>query len=375
MNSNLSQQEWHWPAELSMVAGSGVGVTVAKTWTQILTAETGMKVTIAPESATVNRLKWVGLGLFHLTAGGTGNTGQMLEAEGPYASRDGGPFPVRAVWPQSTSASGFFVRGDSRLKTPRDLSPGTRVVDMTYVGSQKIVDGLLAWAGLTRDDVVWVPAGNAEEKTAVVMEGRADVAFGTPTSKSMYQAEKDPNGIRWLSLNSEEDPEGARRFLEIDPLIGFTPMVSGVPSCRGVWGAGGTSFYCTRQATDAGLVYHLVRWLDDNWAKYRTAHEWNEYMTRSTLMEELGHTFIPAHEGLVTYLKELGLWTEAHQRRHQENVSLIERYYQAYQAAMDLANDRLIPVSPDNEEWLKLWGDYQKEQGLPGVRMFLSLEA
>lgn len=370
MNGKKVKQEWRWPVELAITAQSGVGVAVAKSWGQVLEADTGIKVRIGAESNVVHRLRWTARGMFHLTAGGSSKTRQTLVAEPPFALRDGGPFPVRVVWSQSRDNAGFFVRADSPIESIYDIKPGTRLVGLTGAATSPIYQAFLAWAKVEWDDVVWVKPSDAEDKTRAVMEGRADLTFAIPTSASVYQAEATPPGIRWLELNAAADPAGARRFKAVDPLINFAPIINGVPSSLGVWGTCGTSLYTTRQATDAALVYHLAQWLDENWTKYRDLHSWNQYMTRDVLKEELNHTFLPCHEGLVAYLTDLGLWTEALQRRHQENISLIDRYCRAYQAAIDIADDRLIPVSPDSEEWLKLWRDYQRELALPDFHAF-----
>jgi len=368
------EQEWLWPEELAVIAGSGVGVAVAKSWGEKLQADTGMLVRIGAESNVVHRLRWTAQGLFHLTAGGSSKTRQMLVAEPQFALRDGGPFPVRVAWSQSRDNAGFFVRADSPIKSIYDVKPGTRLVGMTAAATSTIYEAFLAWAGVRKEDIVWVPPADAEDKTRAIMEGRAEMTFAIPTSASVYQAEETSPGIRWLELNAVEDPEGAHRFKGIDPLINFAPIVNGVPSSLGVWGTCGTSLYTTRELTDPGLVHHLARWLDTNWDKYRELHSWNQFMNRDVLLEELNHTFLPCHEGLVAYLEELGLWTEAHQRRQQENVALINRYCQAYQKALKMADQKLVPVSPDNEAWLKLWEGYKEEQSLPDFRAFDGLE-
>jgi NMT1-like family len=370
----VATKDFKWPEKLKLVSGPGIGITVINSWGSLLTADAGVKIQAAPCSNTADRLKWTGLGLFDLTAGGTGNSGMMLEGEGPYAARDSGPFQLRSVWAQSTTVSGFFMRGDSNLNTPRDIKKGTRIIDMTYVASQKIVEGLLAWAGVAWDDITWVPAGSSKEKNELVLKGEAELAFGTPAAPSMYEAEKHPAGLKWLDCNAEQDPDGARRFLEVDPLIEFTPTVIGVPSSRGVWGAGGTSFYCGKDAMDAALVYNLAKWLDENWARYKDAHEWNQFMTRETVVQKLGQTFIPAHEGLVAYLRDIGLWSPGLERRNAGNIDLVNRYCEAFAAAQDKADVALVIVSPDNENWLSLWRDVKRERGIPPVRMFLDLD-
>jgi hypothetical protein len=296
--------------------------------------------------------------------------GQLLAAEGPYLARESGPFPVRAVWAQSRSFSGFFVRADSAIRHPRDIKPGARVVDMTYAGSTRIVDGLLAWAGLRKNQVAWVKADSVKEKAAAILEGKAAVAFGTPTSATLYEAEQQEPGIAWVNLDAARDPEGAERFLGEDPFVTFGPM-EGVKSCQGVWGAGGTSLYITRAATDPGLVYHLARWLEDNWPRFRDAHEWNRHMTREALLAETDQGFIPCHDGLVQYLKEKGDWTPARERRQAENVVTVDRYCAAFRAALMAADRQGVEVRPDNPAWARSWQETIKREGLPALRTHL----
>ena len=363
-----------WPEELGIIAGAGVGSAVAKSWGGALAADTGIKLHIAVEDSVVDRFRWVADGRFHLTAGGTNKTRQMLEVEPKFALRDGGPFPVRIAWSQSHDNAGFFVRADSSIKSVYDIKPGTRISGMTQAGTSPILDGLLAWAKVAKEDIEWIPIKDIPDKTWAVMEGRAEVSFGIPTSKPVSEAEGTAPGIRWIPLNAETDPEGARRFNEIDPIMGFAPILNGVPSSLGVWGTCGTSLYTTSADVDPGFINQLARWLDENWAKYKDLHSWNKFMNRELLVKELNRTFIPCHEGLVDYLREIGLWTAAHQRRQDANVTLVDRYCQAYREAVALADEKLIQVGPGSKDWLQLWEGYKKEQGLPGFRVFLNFD-
>jgi len=373
LSSSDRKSSWRWPSELAVIAGAGVGVAVARSWGEALSAATGIRVRVAPEDDVVSRFRWVASGLFHLTAGGTAKTRQMLVAEPKFARRDGGPFPVRVVWSQSHDNAGFFVRADSPIETVYDIKAGTRIAGMTQAGTSPILDGLLAWARVGKEDIEWVPTASIPDKTRMVMDGRADLSFGIPTSRPVIEAEAEPPGIRWIPLDAAADPEGARRFNEVDPLINFAPIINGVPSSLGVWGTCGTSLYTSRAGTDAEFVCHLARWWDENWEKYKDLHSWNKFMTRDLLMRELERTFIPCHDGLVAYLSDLGLWTDAHQRRQTANVALVERYCRAYQEALQLADEKLIMVGPDSAEWRELWEDYKQEARLPGFRVFRDL--
>jgi hypothetical protein len=335
-----------------------------------------MKIVIAPESNTVNRFKWLGLGLFHLTAAGTSETSQMIMADRKYAARDTGPFPIRAVWAQSKSASGMFVRGDSPIKSIYDVKPGTRVADMLgYAASTEIVRAYLAWGKVEMaKDVVLVPGANYRESVMSVVEGRSDICFGIPTSPAVFEAEKSPKGIRWLEFDPDKDPEGYRRFIAIDPLITFGKIPAGVPSSLGVPSNVGVSLYVGHANTHPMMIHRLARWFDDNYEKYKNLHAWNQFMSRDTLMEELEHTFIPVHEGLIRHLREKELWTVAHEERNQKNLELLNRYIKAYDDAKDIADSKGMPISPDNPAWITFWEGYKKELGLPTLKLFRSLK-
>jgi len=366
---------FEWPEYFRIIAWSGVGVEVARSWTKFLAEDTKMKIVITPESNTVNRFKWTGLKMYQLTAGGTTETSQMLMADRKYAARDAGPWPIRAVWAQSKSCSGMFVRGDSPIRTPYDIKPGTRVADMSsYAASVRIVEAYLAWGKVDKKDVIWVPGNNYPENVRAVVEGRADVCFGIPTSPSIEEAEKNPHGIRWLEYNPNADPEGYKRFIAIDPLVTFGQMHAGVPSCLGVWSNVGVSLYTCHAEISAMMITRLCRWLDENYEKYKSAHPWNRWMSLDTLVEELEHTFIPAHEGLVRFLTEKGIWTPTHADRQKQNVELIDRYVRAYQEAKDMADAKGIAVLPENQQWIDLWENYKKQLNLPPFRLFKSLK-
>ncbi|MCX8126317.1 MAG: hypothetical protein N3E40_04140, partial [Dehalococcoidia bacterium] len=199
------------------------------------------------------------------------------------------------------------------------------------------------------------------------------IMFGFPTSPAIYEAAAVPYGIRFLDLNSDKDPEGAARFRKNDPAYAFGPILSGVPEARGVWGTTGATLEVTRAEIDPELVYHLAKWLDENYLRYKDAFDTNEHMTIDALMNALERTMIPAHDGLIKYLKEKGRWTPAHDKRQATNISVITAWCNAYPEAIKLADAKGIKVDPTNEAWIKLWQDYQKEKHLPKIGLHQSL--
>ncbi|MFA5315901.1 MAG: TAXI family TRAP transporter solute-binding subunit [Dehalococcoidales bacterium] len=366
----MVKKDYNWPENFTVGVLPAVGgletPNVVKKLAQVLTEDTGMNVRLAyaPDKAT--KFKWVHHGIADMADGGTSEYGQVLEGVWNYGNRDNGAFPLRIAWVFSKYDAGFIVRGDSHIKDIYDIKPGVKVVDMrSYLPSQRNIEGLLAWAGIQdpEKDINWVPAKNADEKIQLIIDGKADVAFALPTAPSTFVAEKSPHGIRWIELDPDKDPEGAGRLSE-KYISTFGPMFRGVPSANGICSTVGTDQFCCHANADTELIYNLVKWLDENWARYKDLHLWLTQTTRQNLMEKLDITCLPCHEGLIKYVKELGLWTDAHEKRNKENEDTVARYCEASQAAMWLADEKGIVVNRDNPEWVTLWENYKKELGL-----------
>ena len=83
------------------------------------------------------------------------------------------------------------------------------------------MESLLAWAQVGPEDVEWVPAGSMNAMTTLLMDGKGDIGYGFPSSSGWLNVEASPHGLDWIELNPNEDPEGAARFLEVDPSVSF----------------------------------------------------------------------------------------------------------------------------------------------------------
>lgn len=361
----IKRDDFRWPAELVTVTWSEMGAEIMRSWTALLAADQGIRV----------RYDGTLVAPYHLAVTGATKAAGMLAGERRDPKRGSPPFAMRLVWPQARTNSGYILRGDSPISGIHDIKPGVRVVDMRgYLASQKVLDGLLAWAGIGASDVVWVPAKDAADKTRLIVDGEADIAFAVPSSPSTRRAETNPHGLRWLDCNWERDPAGARRFMRIDPLIAFGPMREGMASCHGVWGTSGSSLYISRAETDDELVYRLVGWLDANHHRFKDAHQWNRGSTLEVLLDELCHSFIPPHAGVVRYLEEKGLWGARYARRARQNAELIDRYLEMEAEAQTLAAARGVAVADDDPAWLEILADCRQRRALPDFKTFIDLD-
>jgi len=372
----MAKSNYKWPKEYRILTWLGTAVDGAHSWADLLAEDTGMKIRIGGDTNTVNRFRWLGrVGLSQQTIGAPSETSQMVMADRKYAIRDGGPFPVRVLWMQSRGSAAFFTRGDSKIKTPHDIKPGTRITDMNpYVAATRVVDGLLAWAQVKHDDIDWVPVYSSDENIGAVVEGRADICFSFPISEHIHKAAQNPLSLSCVETNSDEDPEGARRFQEWDPLVSFGPIPRESLACvGGKWGTKGLNLELTNAREDDEQVYNIAKWLDENYARYKDRARENRFRTRDMLMEALAETFIPAHDGLIAYLKDLRLWTPKHDKRQRKNLDILNRYVTDYQKLIWAADDAGLEVRPENDKWVAMWESY-RDKVLPPIKLWAGLD-
>jgi TRAP transporter TAXI family solute receptor len=350
--------------------GSAYGATVA--WTAELQKETGMTIRQVSVENQRERYRYMKEGLFFTTPERFPDSLIRAQGEG-YGHRDEGPFPQRIIWPTGVANSGYVVRGDSEINTPYDLK-GKKIAFLVWDPTKTSMKALLAWGNVTPEEVEWVPAAGIKATQTLIMEGRADTVFAFPNNPVWFEAEAAPNGIKWLELNSEAEPEAAARYLEVRPGYVFGPCIAGVPSALDKWMLTSIAAYVTRAEEDTDLVYNIVKWLDENHDKYKDAHPWAKQMTRDYLMRLAEVDFVPLHDGAVKYMEELGLWTPAHEARRQQNVDLFAAWEEEWNWAIDKADEQGIKVDPANPEWERFWREYSASTGLSPFQYFLGLD-
>jgi len=363
------EEVWEWPKDFKICTsaiGSSDYIELSAV-APLIEKATGMKVRLVPEESIPLKARWIESGLFDCTTQSAGEIASFcMEAKASYLTRDGGPYQIRSFGQTVIQTFGVMVSGDSPIRTVSDIKPGTKMSVWTMPGGLDIVKAVLAWANLTVDDVVLVETGSYPDNMRMVPEGRADVCcLALPSSSIVQELEAAPKGLHWLDLNSQEDPEGAARFNTILPAHIFAPVIIGVPSSIGHWGWGSAALLWTRADTDSDLIYHLVKWLDENYDSYKDLHPNFTDMSLDRYRLSLDTTYLPIHEGAIRYLKEKGMWTADDDVRQAYNVDMVTKYTEAYKAAIEQADEKGIMVDPDNEEWVELWEGYKKEIDLP----------
>lgn len=341
----------------------------------------GSGVRIIPGEAHFARYKLLAHRAIDTFTGGSYAVAMLLEASGPYATRDGGPFPIRDWYPEvlDMAASGFVVRKDGPIHSVWDIKKGATIADVSsdIPGLSACYDALLAWIGLNRSDGRLVRFRKLDDSLRAVAAGKVDVAYAVPTSQVVFELESGGGALRWLDLNpnaSERDAAGAKRHREVAPFLSFVQNREGVSSALGAWGHSWTSNYFGRfvhaDVTD-DFAYNLAKWRserDTRRGSYTPKGDSLEYVKAA-----LPKVFIPLHDGAITYFKERGIWSAADDERQQRNLAALDSYVQAWKGAVRKARQADIAISSRNDDWLRLWEE--AKQGLPRLTAVISEEA
>ncbi len=355
-----------WPRFFNVITPA-VGTanhSLAVAWTAEFSNSTGSRARVLPAPNGYARAEWLNSGEGRLSLYQPSDYFDQMDAVEGYASRIGGPADTRVINMNLVTGWGYMVRGDSNIKTIDDIKPGIRIV--YYPGSSFILagmDALLAYKGLTRKDVQLVEVGSYGANTSVVVEGRADITFTSPISGPSYQAEAGPHGIRWLDIPSrDKNPEAFDRYRAIQSGYLLEKTASGVKSALGVHMDHAYQANHVKADEDPEFVYQLVKWMDENYDKYKDKFNHAHMMNIKNLVAYLeAGALSPMHEGTIRYLKEKDLWKPAYQERQDKLVELAQKRATLYREALEAATEKGFSTVPGNKEWAALWDELRKK--------------
>lgn len=363
-----------WVAATTATGSSSHAQTLA--WTNKISQDTGMKVRVVPENSGPVKLKGIESGQFDSHYAQLGEIVFAIQAQYGYESKDVGPMKIAGLWSDSAQPSGVMVRGDSDIETVNDIKPGTRIAYWAIPGGLPPIEALLNWAGVSIDDVILVETSDYSDQISMVADGRADLAtMVTPTAPAATEAAATPQGIKFLDLNPEKDPEGAKRFNEVMPTHTFLEINYGVEEAIGNYGWGTSGWYWVKQDKDPDEVYSIVKWIDENYDDIKTLHqEFDPNISVEAVRKAIDITYMPLHEGTIKYLKEIGEWTEEDDLRQEYNSKLVDKYVEAFEEAVQEAESQNINVDATNEEWVSFWEKYKEDKNIPRLGMMTNEE-
>lgn len=279
-----------------------------------------------------------------------------LAAYAAFANADWGPQKLEVVWRQANYWYSLMVRGDSSIKTAEDIK-GKRISYWSGGSIRALTEGLLAYLGITEKDVTLVPASSDVTAAPSVAEGRVDVGWVGPEQPTAIEAAQNPKGIRFISLPAA-NKEGWKRFVDKAPMASPGVVKRGVKEGYGVEAVAVIIPMVTYPNVDPELTYRLAKFFAEAYPDYKDLAIGLEDLSVESMRHFLNISPFPVHPGAIKYLREKGIWTAQDDKNNQESLDLMDKYNQAFQAAMKEATSKNIKIDYQNTQWMDLWNSY-----------------
>lgn len=335
--------------------GSG-GYAEATAIADALTKEYGSQIRLLPSSSGVGRMQPLKEGMAFV--GRLGDEAQFAyEGTYEFAEKKWGPQNLRVVW-TPYSYFGLSVLDKSNIKTIDDLK-GKKVPFI--VGNHSInikTEAMLAFAGLTWDDVEVVELAEYGTQGDAMKQGQIDVTSMLPSAATLFELDS-LDGIRWLPMPAD-DTDGWERVQDVAPWMLPGTMDNGAGMSEenpaDVMGYGYSVYVYEDQ--DADEIYAFLQAMDatfDNW-KDVSANLVN-WGKENIITEPYG---IPMHEGFIKFLEEEGLWNEEFAQKNNELTERGNKLRDAWEEVVKEAEEQGISDDDFADFWLEKREDYLK---------------
>lgn len=369
--SGTAGETFQWPNMVKLsITGSGTTAYAGTlAWANILEGTGNTKVRLLPEDSNATKFQRVRNGETLMTYDTMGDVATLINTKFGYATENGGPYQVRWVWPDFASNSVMFVRGDSSIEKPTDITKDTPIACTIDSAMENVKASLAAAAGVDVDEMNWVYCSSYGEMPKLVTTGAAELcAYVTPTSSSIIEASAAPQGIKVLDFNPELYPEWCAAFQSKQPVYSFNEITFGNEAAIGKHGWGSDGGWISSESADQELIYNLVKFFAEHQDEIQGAYEtYSYYWSTDYAREVMDRTYVPIAEGTIKYFKEIGQWTEADDARQEYNIKLIDKYAQAYSECLEQARADGINIDTQDQNWLDYWESFKESKGLPAV--------
>ena len=341
--------------------GSGSkGYAIATGIAHAIQKGTGLKTRVVPAASKARAIsvarKEVTLGVHYEIA--------MYEIQGGiWNLQKEGPQDLALAWVGYLGSTTLMWRGDSGIKTPADIK-GKRVTDYRVYSKGQFMNmlGKLAFFGIGENDVKWVPGATYAKGMQMVVDGTADVCYATGAASKVYELASSVHGAV-LTEFPASNKAGWSRTKKICPVVGPGKVEVGFGASKEnpkEW-ITFPGYYFSRFDADEELIYTLIKAVYEGYDIYKGAHpeapRWD--IVSALNMDRLNTTGLPYHSGAIKLFKEIGRWTDRHEKWQQSRIEFRQKLLKTYKETLDDAKAKKVDVK--DPEFEKLWFPKWKE--------------
>jgi len=316
--------------------------------------EHGVKIRIIPAGTDIPRVYPVRLKDADVAFHGLGSY-FMQEGIEDYRTMEWGPQPVRALYFAQHPGLALGIRGDSPIKSFKDLK-GKRIAAFPTGVLTLISEQHLAFAGLTWDDVVKVNAPGYGAAIRMVMEGKIDATHINPTASLAYEMEAMPYGIRYIEMPSDYN-EGWARVKKKNAAYGYFKATIGASVSEAKPLDTVSYAYPIALAYDflsEERAYIITKLLHEAYPAYgKKQKALAAYWSPEGNLRLFDDYPLPMHNGAIHYLKEIGKWTPERESKNQARLKHQVDLKALWDATMEEALQKKMKSNDFPALWLK----------------------
>ena len=237
--------------------------------------------------------------------------------------RSGGPMKIYNIFNNiGDNGQQAVAAADVGIKSIKDVK-GKRVTWVKGAPSLNTnMTAFLAFAGLGWDDVKKVVVPGWKQSAEAVINGQADLTWGSTVSSAYNKLAASPRGIYWVSL-PHGDKEAWARAQAVAPHWAPTKVTAGINLEKGEGGKiphEGNNypypiFVATNEIGD-DTAYGLTKAVMENYGQIKDA---GPSMSGYQLSKQNLNWIFPYHPAAIKYYKEKGVWGDA-QTTHNDKL-------------------------------------------------------
>ena len=280
----------------------------------------------------------------------------MQEGLGDYASSEWGPQPVRALYFAQHPGLALGLRGDSSIKTWKDLR-GKKICTFPGSGALTLISEIhLVFAGLTWDDVNAVKCAGYGAAIKMVMAGQVDGTHINPTASLAYQMEAKPHGVKFVEL-PHNLAENWARVKKRAPAYGKFVATIGASLSKD------KPIQTTSYAYPIALAYDFLsddrayittKLLVESYPDYATKHKaLKAYWSPEGSMALFDQYPLPMHKGAIRYYKEKGMWNAEREAKNQTRLANQAKLKKLWDVAFNESLEKKMKMRKFADFWKK----------------------